>query len=119
MSYSPEYLARYTDEALTAKAAQQGGFARAAGYLLERLDTPERRARADSEGWTLNNIRGGRYADMVWDACNDLRRMIEQGREDGEMFGERFARQDRERQQIEREARLHAAAHAAGMHRNA
>lgn len=96
-----DYLAGYTDEALRAKSAQTGGFGRAARYLLAELDTPERRARADGEGHTLSNLIGGRYADRVWEATQALRNMIAEGREDDEMYGERAARQDRERQQTE------------------
>lgn len=83
--------------------------ARYAGYLL-RLDTPERRRRAQSESYTLGNLRGGRPSDNLWDAVNDLLRMVAAGTEDQEMYGERVAREDRERQQADRAAQLSVAA---------
>lgn len=85
------------------------GPANRARHLL-LLDTPARRKRADWEGHALTNILGGRPSDNVHTAVLDLQRLIASGREeDGELYGERVARQDRERQQAVRDAQLAAA----------
>lgn len=98
MSYREETM---TTEALEADVAA-GGYGvrthpRQARELL-RLGTVAHRIRADREAWTLGNLRGGRPSDNVNAAVNDLLRMIEQGREADEMYGERVAREQRERE---------------------
>lgn len=71
----------------------------------------EHRARVESEGMTRQNIRGGILSDNVWDAASDMLRMIAKGDPaEQEMYGERYARQDRERQAAHREQQLAAAA---------
>lgn len=58
-----------------------------------KLDTPERRARADNEGCILNNLEGGVPSRSLATAVLTLKRMIEQGKEDEEMYGEKFNRE--------------------------
>ena len=63
---------------------------------LLRLDTVDRRKRADAEAGTRQNLRGGIHSDNLRDAVSDLLRMIEEGREDEEMWAEGAARRHRE-----------------------
>lgn len=69
---------------------------------LRMLDTPARRRRADAEAGTLTNLRGGRPSDSLADAVYQLLRLIEEGREDEPLTGERTARVYREREQARR-----------------
>ena len=99
------YLDAYSTEKLTQDLASKWpGRRNAAHYLLE-LDTPERRARASAEGHTLMNLLGFRYSEGVADAVRSLKRMIESGAENEELYGEKTARMEREREQAYREAR--------------
>ena len=91
--------APYTDEWLDEQSASTTPGPSNRARHLRQLDTPERRSRADSEAMTLTNIRGGRPSDNVADAARALLRMIEEGREGEEMYGELYARRERERQQ--------------------
>jgi hypothetical protein len=99
---------KYTDEALQEVIAVNDtmtpGPMNCARHLL-RLDTPERRLRAQQEGNTLTNLMGGRPSDRVYEAVTALLQNIANGTEDEELYGERIARQEREREQAFREAR--------------
>ncbi len=97
-----ELLALYTDEALLADIAKYEGTS-AHGWLnidkaLLRLDTPERRVRAKGEGETLTNLIGGITSHNVNMAVDTLLRQIAAGEEDKELYGERTAREYRERE---------------------
>lgn len=101
------YLDAYSTEQLTKDLKSPWpGVANAAPYLLE-LDTPERRARASAEAHTLQNIRGCIFSQGVADAVSALKRAIADGKEGEELYGEAFARQERERQQALRKQRDH------------
>lgn len=95
----------YTTAELEAIAADSKipGARNSAPYLL-KLDTPERRRRAVSEAETLGNLVGGTFSGNVWGAVSNLLELIASGKEDGEMYGERTAREYREREQALREA---------------
>lgn len=83
---------------------------------LRRLDTPERRGRAHAAGMTLMNLRGGRPSDNIGEMARALARLVEEGREDEELFPEARAREYREQDRAaraldpygERVARAHA-----------
>lgn len=97
-----EYKAiRYSDELLEASVA-------AGGYGIEihpnqarellRLATIEHRTRAAAEAQTLGNLIGGVPSGNYYRAVTDLLRLIADGREDEELYGERTAREYRERE---------------------
>lgn len=65
---------------------------------LLRLDTVERRRRAAAEAHTLGNLMGGVPSGNFHNAVNDLLRRIERGEESQELYGERTAREYRERE---------------------
>lgn len=94
MHYSDEYL----NEMMTSPSA---GERNTAPYLRE-LDTPEQRRRAVSEGYTLSNLLGYRHSQAVREAVNNLQDLIEAGREDQELYGERTAREYREMEKARR-----------------
>lgn len=112
MNITPEneILARYTDEKLQADIAKyeasgqmfHRGDANRARHLLT-LDTPARRRRASDEG---SNLIGGRPSDSVHDAVRNLQRLIENGQEDRELYGERTARTYREQEAERRNLRF-------------
>ena len=111
-----EYVQRvYSTEALEADVAK-GGYGvsthpRQARQLL-RLDTIERRRRAKFEAMTRQNLMGGILSDNLFYAVSDLLAMIAAGREAEEMYGERTAREYRERENEAKAAHLAAVAHA-------
>jgi hypothetical protein len=95
---------RYSDEWI--QLAKAGEFERGdqnAAQWLAQLDTVERRKRAAWAGSTMMNLRGGRYSEMVGDAVEELRWKLARGEEDTEMWAERVARQEREKDQALRE----------------
>lgn len=104
MTTRTPYTQLFTDDRLDADAASDAPGPRNRARHLRRLDTPERRARASSEGMTLTNIMGGRPSDNVHRAVHALLGMIAAGREDDELYGERFSREARDRDRIAREA---------------
>jgi hypothetical protein len=92
----------YTDEYLRqAQVDGSPGERNSAPYLLE-LDTVERRMRAVSEAHTLSNLLGFRHSQAVREAVNNLQDLIEAGREDQELYGERTAREYREAEKLRR-----------------
>lgn len=109
------YWSRYTDAALETAIREGSTGARNRARHLMLLDTPQRRARANSEGSTLTNLRpGGRPSDDVRTAVLRLQDLIDQDTEGEELYGERCAREDRERQAAEREIRLRVARELTG-----
>lgn len=97
MSSTPRSAAdRYTTERLLADQ-ENGcpGDRNAAPYLL-KLDTPERRLRAVQEAHTLTNLIGYRYSEAVYNASSSLLKLIAEGKEDEELYGEKTARRYRE-----------------------
>ncbi len=89
-------MAFYTDAQLTADENGTGRGPQRAAQYLRKLDTPERRDRAVSEAHTLVNLMGGIYSHKVSEAVDSLLRMIANGNESDEMYGERSARMARE-----------------------
>lgn len=104
---------RYTTEALKADVAA-GGYGiqmhPAQAQELLRLDTVERRQRAVAEAHTLQNLMGGIMSGNLFNAVRDLQRNIDAGHEEQELYGERTAREYREREKALREARNNPAA---------
>lgn len=99
----------YSDEALQDDLINGApGPKNSAPYLL-KLDTLQRRVRASSEAQTLTNLLGYRRSEAVAHAVSNLLDLIAKGKEDEEMYGEKCARQDRERTNALREQRFHAA----------
>lgn len=89
--YSEEVLERYSTENLQAVIAEDNRFApgpKNRAVQLLRLDTPARRARAESEGNILTNLEGGIPSQGVTRAVDILLKLIEDGRENEEMRGE-------------------------------
>jgi hypothetical protein len=74
---------------------------RQAAELL-RLDTVERRVRADAEAHTRGNLQGGTHAQNLRSAVTMLLSLIEAGRENEEMPSARTARFAREAEQAAR-----------------
>lgn len=105
----------FTDGALAgviAKGDAVGpGPRRAAQHLLKILPTREgvditaARSRAQYEAYTLQNLIGGRYSDMVADAARAVSRLLDAGTYAEELYGERTARQARELDQERRALR--------------
>lgn len=90
-SYSEKVLERYSTENLKAVIAENNTAApgpKNRAVQLLKLDTPERRARAESEGNILTNLEGGVPSQGVASAVASLLKLIEEGREDEEMRGE-------------------------------
>lgn len=101
-------LENYTTEALEADIAKWDGTmtpgpANQARHLL-LLDTPERRHRASQEGDTLVNLAGGRPSDCVGSAVRALLRLIKDGLEERELYGERVARKANESVNAQKES---------------
>lgn len=70
---------------------------RQAAELL-RLDTVERRNRADGEAYTLGNLQGGIHSANLSRAVSALLALIAKDAEAEEMYAERVAREQRERE---------------------
>lgn len=89
--YSAETLENYSTKNLEAVIAKNSitapGPKNRAVHLL-KLDTPARRARAESEGNILTNLEGGVPSQGVARAVDNLLKLIAEGREDEEMRGE-------------------------------
>lgn len=66
---------------------------------LLKLDTEARRQRVWDEAHTLSNLIGGVLSQHLYSAADSLLRNIAEGRESDELYGERTARQYREREQ--------------------
>ena len=95
----------FTDEALQeALTSRWPGVRNAAPHLL-KLDTPERRQRADHEAHILSNLLGFIYSQAVSDAVFSLLKNISDGKEDQELYGEKQCRLDLEHQRALREQR--------------
>jgi hypothetical protein len=91
VSYSAEILERYSTENLEAVIAKNDRFApgpKNRAVELLKLDTPARRARAESEGDIITNLEGGVPSQGVACAVSSLLKLIEEGREDEELRGE-------------------------------
>jgi hypothetical protein len=99
----PRYSNAHLDLAL-AGYASIGMHERAVRYLRDATLTAEQRERAVSVAHTIGNMRGGRWSDNVREAIALV------GANDGEVYPERFAREDRERQQAQRAHALRIAA---------
>lgn len=65
---------------------------------LLKLDTPERRKRAYYEGSTRQNLIGGILSGTIYHAVIELLQNIANGEEEKELYGERTAREYRERE---------------------
>lgn len=65
---------------------------------LLKLDTPERRKRAYYEGSTRQNLIGGILSGTIYHAVTELLQNIANGEEEKELYGERTAREYRERE---------------------
>lgn len=81
---------------------EEGGYGimthpRQAEQLL-RLDTVERRVRAEGEAHTRGNLQGGLHSQNLHRSVNELLVQIQAGTEGHEMYAERVARQARERE---------------------
>lgn len=76
----------------------------AQAHELLQVDTVARRGRVLDEAHTLGNLIGGVLSGNLCSARQSLARLIAEGRETDEMYGERTAREYRER-----EAELRAA----------
>lgn len=92
---------RYTDEWIT-WARSSGNPSRGdrnAADWLQKLDTVARRQRAVDEAHTIMNVVPGiRYSSAVGDAVRTILRQIENGAEDTELYGAKFAREAREQE---------------------
>lgn len=115
--YRVERVKAMTDEGLQAsidagQVVSPAGFHPRQAAALKRVPF-EHRERVYNEGGTRQNMRGGILSDNVWEAASDMLGMIANGNADAEMYGEKAARQDRERQVAESEARLAQAVQAA------
>lgn len=97
-------MQRFIHEHLDVMEQSEFASDRRRASILRRLDTPERRARADQEGHTLGNLMGGRPSDNLNAAVTALKRAIERGEEHKELYGEAAAREYRERQRAYRDA---------------
>lgn len=85
---------------------------------LLRLDTFDRRQRADWEAQTMGNLQGGIHSSNVSRAVSALLAMIEKGTEGDEMYAERVAREAREREAEMRKTHPGAIYHHPAMRRN-
>ena len=65
---------------------------------LLKLDTVELRKRAMGEAQTLTNIMGGVLSGALYNAVNSIKHNIANGTPDAELYGERFAREAREKE---------------------
>lgn len=93
---------KYTTPMLEADV-EEGGYGlqthpRQARELL-KLDTEAHRRRAYEEATTLQNLMGGNLSSQLCSSVQALQRLIAQGTEDEELYGERTARVYREREQ--------------------
>ena len=70
----------------------------AQAYELLKLDDPHLRRRAHDEAHTLQNIMGGILSGAIYNAVSSIKRNIDRGQPDAELYGERFAREARERE---------------------
>jgi hypothetical protein len=94
------HLDRYTTEALEAVLADPNsapGDRNSAPYLL-KVETPEQRWRVVGEAHTLSNLLGFRHSEAVYNASQELLKNIRNGEEEKELYGERVAREYRERE---------------------
>lgn len=94
------YALRFTDDMLRADVTE-GGYgvlthSRQAAVLL-RLPEQYRR-RADAEAHTLSNLIGGIHSGNLSNAANAILANIAAGNPDAELYGERTAREYRERE---------------------
>lgn len=92
----------FTDTALEADIAA-GGYGRPGGIhprqAKELIEVPaEHRERVYWEAGTLGNIRGGVLSGNIFYARTELMRNLEAGEPERELYGERFAREARERE---------------------
>ena len=70
----------------------------AQAHELLQVDTVARRRRVLAEAHTLSNLIGGVLSGCLCNARQSLARLITEGREADEMYGERTAREYRERE---------------------
>lgn len=100
-----DHLSTEALEAAEANSPLPGAYThpRQAHELL-RLDTVERRRRALAEAHTLANLMGGILSQRLYEAATTLLANISRGQEFMELYGERTAREYREREAALREA---------------
>jgi hypothetical protein len=84
--------------------ASIGMHERAVKYLRDSSLAPAQRERAVRLATTVGNMKGGRWSDNVWEAIS-----LVAAHPDSETYPERFAREDRERQQAARTVALQVA----------
>lgn len=105
----------FTDTALEADIAA-GGYGRPGGIhprqAAELIKAPEEyRQRIYNEAGTLTNVLGGVLSGTIYDARVELMRNLEAGEPERELYGERYAREAREREEEIRQALWNAGAH--------